>query len=122
MSSSVIAHDKNNDALTKEIEKSHHHLSTFKIKLKTGVNTAKISTQTNKQKLLHYERHLGTPKSHENNQWGESEAMILEAKMKLQTIENKMSVQGNWGQIKLRVQGLKSKDPGRVKLKYQYGF
>ncbi|CAC9638093.1 hypothetical protein [uncultured Gammaproteobacteria bacterium] len=120
----MIADDKNNDSLSKNIEKEHQNLSELGIKLEMDVNAFEISTQANSinKKLLHYDRQLGSPKPYKDHQWNESETTILDAKMKLQVMKNKMSIQGNWGQIKLRMQDLKSKNPGRLKLKYQYGF
>ncbi len=89
-----------------------------------GLDAFKVSVQADdiSQQLLYYERQLGTPRAHNDHQWNKSERMILGAKIKLQALQEKMSAEGSWGQIKLKMQGLEGKDPGAIKVRYNYGF
>ena len=71
--------------------------------------------------LLYHEYQLGTP-TDENSQWNESEQMILDAKIKLQALQEKIKLEGDWGQLRFRVIDFKGEDPGQLKLRYNYGF
>ena len=71
--------------------------------------------------LLYHEYQLGTPKD-DNSNWNESEQMILDAKIKLQALQEKIKLEGDWGQLRFRVIDFKGEDPGQVKLRYNYGF
>jgi hypothetical protein len=74
-----------------------------------------------KSQLLHFEYQLGTPRG-DDDQWNESEQMILDAKVKLEALQEKMKVEGDWGKVRFRVQDFGGSDPGAVKLRYNYGF
>jgi len=71
--------------------------------------------------LLYHEYQLGTP-TDDNNNWNESEKMILDAKIKLQALQEKIKLEGDWGQLRFRVIDFKGEEPGQVKLRYNYGF
>lgn len=117
-------HDKNSNPLTKKIEEIHYDLSRLENKFRMGLDAFKISVKVGNinQQLLYHERQLGTPRNHNDHQWNKSERMILGAKIKLQALQDKMSTEGNWGQIKLKMQGLEGKNPGAIKVRYNYGF
>ena len=71
--------------------------------------------------LLYHEYSIGTPTG-ENSNWNESEQMILDAKIKLQALQEKIKLEGDWGQLRFRVIDFKGEDPGQLKLRYNYGF
>ena len=71
--------------------------------------------------LLYHEYQLGTP-TDDNSNWNESEKMILDAKIKLQALQEKIKLEGDWGQLRFRVIDFKGEEPGQVKLRYNYGF
>lgn len=58
----------------------------------------------------------------EQQHWNKSEQIILKAKKRLKALQNKLKVEGDWGGVKLDMQGLKGKDPSKVNLEYEYDF
>jgi len=68
-------------------------------------------------------RHEITLKSNDpgtkDSKWNESELMLLEAKNKLDSLEEKIKLEGEWGNISLRYNPLKKIDPD---LRYRYQF
>ena len=55
----------------------------------------------------------------EESRWNESEQMLLEAKNKLDSLEEKIKLEGEWGNISLRYNPIKRIDPD---LRYRFPF
>jgi len=55
----------------------------------------------------------------EKSRWNESELMLLKAKNKLDSLEEKIKLEGKWGNISLRYNPIKRIDPD---LKYRFPF
>ena len=55
----------------------------------------------------------------EESRWDESELMLLEAKNRLDSLEEKMKLGGEWGNISLRYNPIKRIDPD---LRYRFPF
>jgi len=55
----------------------------------------------------------------EESRWNESELMLLEAKNKLDSLEEKIKLEGEWGNISLRFNPIKRIDPD---LRYRFPF
>ena len=55
----------------------------------------------------------------EESRWNESELMLLEAKNKLDSLEEKIKLEGDWGNISLRYNPIKTIDPD---LRYRFPF
>ena len=55
----------------------------------------------------------------EESRWSESELMLLEAKNKLDSLEEKIKLEGEWGNISLRYNPIKRIDPD---LRYRFPF
>ena len=55
----------------------------------------------------------------EESRWNESELMLLEAKNKLDSLEEKIKLEGEWGNISLRYNPIKRIDPD---LRYRFPF
>jgi len=68
-------------------------------------------------------KHENTLKSNdpgtEDSRWNESELMLLEAKNKLDSLEEKIKFEGEWGNISLRYNPIKRIDPD---LRYRFPF
>ena len=125
LSLNVAADTKTKDTnpLTKKIEAIDFDLLELNTQLdmgmdafEVGMNAARIRNQ-----LLYFEYQLGTPRGGDH-QWNESEQMILDAKVKLEALQDKMKLEGDWGRVRFRVQDFRGGDPGAVKLRYNYGF
>jgi hypothetical protein len=112
-----------NYRLTQKIEAIDYDLLELETQLDMGMDAFEISLDARKiqNQLLYFEYQLGTPRGGDQ-QWNESEQMILDAKVKLEILQEKMKVEGNWGKLRFRVQDLGGGDPGAVKLRYNYGF
>ena len=112
-----------NTSLTQKIEAIDYDLLELETQLDMGIDVFEIGVDASKIKsqLLHFEYQLGTPRGGDD-QWNESEQMILDAKVKLEALQEKMKVEGDWGKVRFRVQDFGGSDPGAVKLRYNYGF
>lgn len=112
-----------NTSLTQKIEAIDYDLLELETQLDMGIDVFEVSVDASKIKsqLLHFEYQLGTPRGGDD-QWNESEQMILDAKVKLEALQEKMKVEGDWGKVRFRVQDFRGDDPGTVKIRYNYGF
>ena len=112
-----------NASLTQKIEAIDYDLLELETQLDMGIDVFEIGVDASKIKsqLLHFEYQLGTPRGGDD-QWNESEQMILDAKVKLEALQEKMKVEGDWGKVRFRVQDFGGSNPGAVKLRYNYGF
>ena len=112
-----------NTSLTQKIEAIDYDLLELETQLDMGIDVFEIGVDASKIKsqLLHFEYQLGTPRGGDD-QWNESEQMILDAKVKLEALQEKMKVEGDWGKVRFRVQDFRGDDPGTVKIRYNYGF
>ena len=112
-----------NNPLIQKIEAIDYDLLELETQLDMGIDAFEVSVDASKIKsqLLHFEYQLGTPRGGDD-QWNESEQMILDAKVKLEALQEKMKVEGDWGKVRFRVQDFRGDDPGTVKIRYNYGF
>ena len=112
-----------NNLLIQKIEAIDYDLLELETQLDMGIDAFEVGLDASKIKiqLLHFEYQLGTPRGGDQ-QWNESEQMILDAKVKLEALQEKMKVEGDWGKVRFRVQDFRGDDPGTVKLRYNYGF
>jgi uncharacterized phage-like protein YoqJ len=106
-----------------ELESINYEILDLEVSYELGENAFDINLEANdiKNELLHHEYKIGTPRS-EQSQWNESEQMILNAKIQLQALQEKIRLEGDWGQLRFRVIDFRGVDPGQLKLKYNYGF
>ena len=109
--------------LTEKIEAINYDLLDLEVQLEMGVNAIEIDIDTAhiRNQLLYFEYQLGTPYGGDK-QWNESEQMILDTKIKLEALQEKIKIEGDWGKVRFRVQDFGGSDPGAFKLRYNYGF
>ena len=112
-----------NNPLIQKIEAIDYDLLELETQLDMGIDAFEVGLDASKIKsqLLYFEYQLGTPRGGDD-QWNESEQMILDAKVKLEALQEKMKVEGDWGKVRFRVQDFRGDDPGTVKIRYNYGF
>ena len=112
-----------NNPLIQKIEAIDYDLLELETQLDMGIDAFEVGLDASKIKsqLLYFEYQLGTPRGGDD-QWNESEQMILDAKVKLEALQEKMKIEGDWGKVRFRVQDFRGDDPGTVKLRYNYGF
>ena len=80
-----------------------------------------INTETNniRNQLLYFEQQLGVTDSNEP-EWNKAEQMMLNAKIKLKALENRLKLEGDWGKVRLKLDSREQYK--KLKFKYQYGF
>ena len=112
-----------NSSLIQKIKSIDYDLLELETQLDMGIDAFEVGLDASKIKsqLLYFEYQLGTPRGGDQ-QWNESEQMILDAKVKLEALQEKMKVEGDWGKVRFRVQDFGGSNPGAVKLRYNYGF
>jgi len=109
--------------INEKVESLDSEILDLEISYEMGIDAFDINLEAEdiSNQLLYHEYQLGTPKG-DDEQWNESEQMILEAKIKLQALQEKIKVEGDWGQLRFRVQDFGGSDPGAMKIRYNYGF
>jgi len=120
----AAATDENNKKeIQQEVEQINIEILDLDVSYEMGIDDFTIDNEISNinNKLLYQEYKLGTPKGN-NIEWNESEQMILDAKIKLNELKEKLKLEGDWGRIRFRVQDFRGGDPGAVKLRYNYGF
>jgi hypothetical protein len=112
-----------NSPLIQKIKAIDYDLLELETQLDMGIDAFEVGLDASiiKSQLLYFEYQLGTPRGGDQ-QWNESEQMILDAKVKLEVLQEKMKVEGDWGKVRFRVQDFGGSNPGAVKLRYNYGF
>lgn len=117
------ANQDESKTLNEKIEAVDYTILELDTQFEMGMDPLDIEMDVAKieNKLLYFEHQLGTP-TDDNTQWSESEQLILNAKIQLQALQEKLKLEGDWGRLRLRLQDFKSSDPGAIKLRYNYGF
>lgn len=106
-----------------EIKSININIPDLKVNYELGEDIFDINTgATNISNELLYHKYLIGILTDENSDWNESEQMILNAKIKLQTLQKKIKFEGAWGQLRLRVIDFRDGNLGQLKLRYNYGF
>jgi len=116
-----ITTGENNVSLTDKIEAINYNLLELDTQLDLGMDAFEINLETLniRDQLLYFEYQLGTPRGGDQH-WNESEQMILNAKMKLLALEEKVKLEGDWGKVRLKLDPKEQYQ--KVNLKYKYGF
>lgn len=121
----VLAKNPTNETITvtDKIESINYEILDLEVSYEMGEDTYNINLEATdiQNELLFHEYQLGTPKD-ENSNWNESEQAILDAKIKLQALQEKIKLEGDWGQLRFRMIDFRGGDPGALKLRYNYGF
>ena len=105
------------------VEQIEFNILDLEVSYEIGVDDFVVSEQVEslENQLLYQECRLGTPQV-EGPNWSESEQMILDAKIQLEELQDKIKLEGDWGKVRFRVQDFGGEDPGAMKLRYNYGF
>ena len=116
-------HSANSANITDKLELINYDILDLEVSYELGEDLYDISLEVSdiKNELLFREYQIGTPRSEDSN-WSESEQMILDAKIKLRALQEKIKLEGDWGQLHFRMIDFRGEDPGSVKLRYNYGF
>lgn len=100
------------------------NLLDLEIRYKLGVNSSDINLETMSvyNQILYYENKLNSLENNQNSEgnWNSTEEMILNAKMKVEALKQKLKLEGDWGKVRLKL------DPKelyrKIDLNYIYGF
>ncbi|SMN17097.1 hypothetical protein CRYPA_898 [uncultured Candidatus Thioglobus sp.] len=122
---SIIADDnaQNSINIVDELESINYEILDLEVSYDLGGNLYDINLEVDdlKNELLFREYQIGTPHGGDSD-WNESEQLILDAKIKLLALQEKIKLEGDWGQLRLRMIDFRGDDPGQLKLRYNYGF
>ena len=123
LNSAADNHTANSVNITDKLELINYDILELEVSYELGGDLYDINLEASniKNELLFREHQIGTPRSEDSN-WNESEQMILDAKIKLQALQEKIKLEGDWGQLRFRMIDFRGKDPGSLKLRYNYGF
>ena len=115
--------DSKTEKIQQAVEQIEFNILDLEVSYEIGADDFVISDQVEslENQLLYQEYQLGTPRD-EDSRWSKSEQMILNAKIKLEELQDKIKLEGDWGKIRFRVQDFGGEDPGAMKLRYNYGF
>ena len=118
-----VLNDSKTEKIQQAVEQIEFNILDLEVSYEIGADDFVISDQVEslENQLLYQEYQLGTPRD-EDSRWSESEQMILNAKIKLEELQDKIKLEGDWGKIRFRVQDFGGEDPGAMKLRYNYGF
>ena len=87
------------------VEQIEFNILDLEVSYEIGVDDFVVSEQVEslENQLLYQEYRLGTPQD-EGPNWSESEQMILDAKIQLEELQDKIKLEGDWGKVRFRVQ------------------
>ena len=94
-------HSANSANITDKLELINYDILDLEVSYELGEDLYDISLEASdiKNELLFREYQIGTPRSEDSN-WSESEQIILDAKIKLQVLQEKIKLEGDWGRLR----------------------
>jgi len=122
LSSKISPVDSDVAKIKEKIEKVQEKLLNLEVAVELGIEEFNF-----KEEVIAIDRELWKHEtslhSYSNetagSKWNESELMLLEAKNKLDSLEEKIKLEGEWGDISLRYNPIKRIDPD---LRYRFTF
>ncbi len=100
------------------------NLLDLEIRYKLGINSSDINLETMSvyNQILYYENKLNSLENNQNSKgnWNSTEEMILNAKMKVEALKQKLKLEGDWGKVRLKLDPKEQYQ--KIDLNYIYGF
>ncbi len=100
------------------------NLLDLEIRYKLGINSSDINLETMSvyNQILYYENKLNSLENNQNSEgnWNSAEEMILNAKMKVEALKQKLKLEGDWGKVRLKLDPKEQYQ--KIDLNYIYGF
>ncbi len=100
------------------------NLLDLEIRYKLGINSSDINLETMSvyNQILYYENKLNSIENNQNSEgnWNSTEEMILNAKMKVEALKQKLKLEGDWGKVRLKLDPKEQYQ--KIDLNYIYGF
>ena len=100
------------------------NLLDLEIRYKLGINSSDINLETMSvyNQILYYENKLNSLENNQNskNNWNSAEEMLLNAKMKIEALKQKLKLEGDWGKVRLKLDPKEQYQ--KIDLNYIYGF
>ncbi len=100
------------------------NLLDLEIRYKLGINSSDINLETMSvyNQILYYENKLNSLENNQNcfGNWNSTEEMILNAKMKVEALKQKLKLEGDWGKVRLKLDPKEQYQ--KIDLNYIYGF
>ena len=108
--------------IKEKIEEVNDKLLDLEVAIELGVdgyNFKRDVTEIDREIWKHELALKSNDPATEESSWNESELMLLEVKNKLDSLEEKIKLEGEWGNISLRYNPIKRIDPD---LRYRFPF
>ena len=100
------------------------NLLDLEIRYKLGINSSDINLETMSvyNQILYYENKLNSLENNQNSKdnWNSAEEMLLNAKMKIEALKQKLKLEGDWGKVRLKLDPKEQYQ--KIDLNYIYGF
>lgn len=100
------------------------NLLDLEIRYKLGINSSDINLETMSvyNQILYYENKLNSLENNQNSKdnWNSAEEMLLNAKMKIEALKQKLKLEGHWGKVRLKLDPKEQYQ--KIDLNYIYGF
>ena len=106
---------------TQNIKKLSENIINLELSIDLGVDNFNYLKEIRgiDRKLQRIQASISYKANRKSNDWNDSEKFLLDAKNKLDALENKLKLEGGWGNISVRYNPLKKIDPN---IKYRYPF
>jgi len=117
ISAAVFSDDKQ----TQNIKKISEKIINLELSIDLGVDNFSYLKELREidRELQRIQTSISFKANSKSNNWNDSEKFLLDAKNKIDALENKLKLEGDWGHISLRFNPLKKIDPN---IRYRYPF
>ena len=117
ISAAVFSDDKQ----TQNIKKISEKIINLELSIDLGVDNFSYLKELREidRELQRIQTSISYKANSKSNNWNDSEKFLLDAKNKIDALENKLKLEGDWGNISVRYNPIKKIDPN---IKYRYPF
>ena len=109
------------DQQTQNIKKISEQIINLELSIDIGVDNFSYLKELREidRELQRIQTSISYKANSKSNNWNDSEKFLLDAKNKIDALENKLKLEGDWGNISVRYNPIKKIDPN---IKYRYPF
>ena len=106
---------------TQNINKLSEKITILELSIDLGVDNFSYLKELREidRELQRIQTSISYKANSKSNNWNDSEKFLLDAKNKIDALENKLKLEGDWGNISVRYNPIKKIDPN---IKYRYPF
>jgi len=114
-------HASANEVIKERIQTVNDKILELEVSIELGneIDPTNDILELNRE-IWSYKNILNTSNDNINRSWNESELLLLEAKNRLDRLNEKIKLEGSWGKIGLKLD--REEQYRKLDLKYRYGF